>query len=173
MRAVVLSLLLPALVACASITHLEKPSLSIVKVDLLKSDMFEQRIRVRMRVQNPNDRSLPIKGITYAMEVAGEQFAQGVSAESFVVPARGEAEFDMNVTASMAGTLIKLLSRGNSLSDQIEYRMKGRSRCRRGSCARFRSRKRAASSCVETCSTERLRLNSPRRDPFWRFPGRY
>lgn len=126
MRAVVLSLLLPALVACASIAHLEKPSLSIVKVDLLKSDMFEQRIRVRMRVQNPNDRSLPIKGITYALEVAGDEFAQGVSAESFVVPALGEAEFDMNVTASMAGTLIKLLSRGNSLGDQVDYRMKGK-----------------------------------------------
>ena len=126
MRAVVLSLLLPALVACTSLAHLEKPSLSIVKVDLLKSDMFEQRIRVRMRVQNPNDRSLPIKGISYALEVAGEDFAQGVSAESFVVPALGEAEFDMNVTASMAGTLIKLLGRGNSLGDQVDYRMKGK-----------------------------------------------
>ncbi len=127
MRILILSLLLPGLIACSSLVpKLEKPSLSIVNVELLKSDLLEQRLRVRLRVQNPNDRSLPIKGITYAMEVAGEPFAQGVSADSFVVPALGEAEFDMNVTASMAGALLKLLGRGNSLGDQVEYRMSGK-----------------------------------------------
>ena len=94
MRAVVLSLLLPVLVACSSLVpKLEKPTLSIVNVELLKSDVFEQRMKVRLHVQNPNDRALPIKGITYGLEVAGEPFANGVSGESFVVPALGEAEF--------------------------------------------------------------------------------
>ena len=62
-----------------------------------------------MRVQNPNDRALPVKGIYYTLDVAGQEFAHGVSGASFVVPALGEAEFDMNVTANMAGALIKLL----------------------------------------------------------------
>ena len=127
MRAVVLSLLLPVLVACSSLVpKLEKPTLSIVNVELLKSDVFEQRMKVRLHVQNPNDRALPIKGITYGLEVAGEPFANGGSGESFVVPALGEAEFDMNVTANMASALLKLLGQRNSRSDQVEYRMKGK-----------------------------------------------
>src|SRR5262249_23764478 len=88
---------------------LQAPSLAIVNVELLKSDLWEQRLKVRMRVQNPNDRALPVRGLSYTIDVSGQEFASGVSGESFTVPARGEAEFNMNVTANMAGTLFKLL----------------------------------------------------------------
>ena len=127
MRAVLVSLLLAALTACSTLVpKLEKPSLSIVNVEFLKTDMFEQRLKVRMHVQNPNDRALPVKGLSYALEVAGEPFAQGVSGGSFVVPALGEAEFDMNVTANMAATLMKLMSRSGGIGDQVDYRMRGK-----------------------------------------------
>jgi LEA14-like dessication related protein len=128
LRAVVLfSILLAMVTGCSSLVpKFEKPSLSIVNVEMLKSDMFEQKLKVRMHVLNPNDRSLPVKGLSYALEVAGEPFAQGISGGSFVVPALGEAEFDMNVTANMAGALMKLLSRSGGLGDQVDYRMKGK-----------------------------------------------
>lgn len=127
MRALVLSFLLPGLFACSSLVpKLETPTLSIVNVEMLKSDVWEQRMKVRLRVQNPNDRSLPIKGLSYALEVADEPLAQGVSGDSFVVPALGEAEFDMNVTANMAGALVKLLGRGSSVGDEVDYRIKGK-----------------------------------------------
>jgi LEA14-like dessication related protein len=120
-------LLLASLAACSALVpKLEKPSLSIVNVEFLKTDMFEQRLKVRMHVQNPNDRALPVKGLSYALEVAGEPFAQGVSGGSFVVPALGEAEFDMNVTANMAATIMKLMSRSGGIGDQVDYRMRGK-----------------------------------------------
>lgn len=127
MRAVLVSLLFATLTACSALVpKLEKPSLSIVNVEFLKTDMFEQRLKVRLHVQNPNDRALPVKGLSYALEVAGEPFAQGVSGGSFVVPALGEAEFDMNVTANMAATLMKLMSRSGGIGDQVDYRMRGK-----------------------------------------------
>jgi LEA14-like dessication related protein len=127
-RAIATAALLLLFAGCSALLpRLETPSLSIVNVELLKSDMGEQRMRVRMRVQNPNDRALPIKGLSYALEVAGEDFAHGVSAASFLVPAMGEAEFDMNITANMASTLIKFLGRGgDSAADEVDYRIKGR-----------------------------------------------
>ena len=100
----------------------ETPHLSVVHVELLKSGLWEQQLRVRMRVQNPNDLELPIKGIDYKLTVDGTEFAHGVSAASFRVPALGEAEFDMNVTANMAGTMLRLL---NTRADQVEYRIAG------------------------------------------------
>jgi LEA14-like dessication related protein len=127
LRAVLVSLLFATLTACSALVpKLEKPSLSIVNVEFLKTDMFEQRLKVRLHVQNPNDRALPVKGLSYALEVAGEPFAQGVSGGSFVVPALGEAEFDMNVTANMAATLMKLMSRSGGIGDQVDYRMRGK-----------------------------------------------
>ena len=116
-----------ALSACSIFfPKLETPHLSVVGVELQKSDLWQQRLKVRMRVQNPNDRALPIKGLTYQLDVAGQEFARGVSGASFVVPALGEAEFDMNVTANMATALFKLLGRGERIGDSVDYRIRGK-----------------------------------------------
>jgi LEA14-like dessication related protein len=108
------------------VPKLETPQLSVVSVELQKSDLWEQRMKVRMRVVNPNDRPIPVKGLTCALEVQGQELAHGVSGASFNVPALGEAEFDMNMTANMAGALIKLLGKGDSLGAEIAYRVTGK-----------------------------------------------
>jgi len=126
-KAMGLAIVLMSLSGCSLfVPKLEAPTLSVVGVDVLKSDLWEQHLRVRMHVQNPNDRTLPVKGLSYTMDVSGEQFASGESGASFVVPARGEADFDMNVTANMAGALFKILSRGNDAGGQIDYRIRGK-----------------------------------------------
>ncbi|MDW8260622.1 MAG: LEA type 2 family protein, partial [Gammaproteobacteria bacterium] len=70
--------------------RLEEPRLSIIGVELLGGNLFEQRLKVRMRVQNPNDRELRVKGIEYRVELDGEPFGEGFSSSSFVVPRLGE-----------------------------------------------------------------------------------
>src|SRR5437899_5864165 len=91
------------------VPKLEKPTLSVVSVHMLKSDLWHQELKVRMRVQNPNDRALPVKGLSYELDVDDQELAHGVSGDSFVVPALGEAEFDMSLSANMASVLIKVL----------------------------------------------------------------
>jgi LEA14-like dessication related protein len=59
----------------------------------------------------------------YELDVEGQELAHGMSGDSFVVPALGEAEFDMSVSANMANMLIKLLNKGGS---QVEYRIYGK-----------------------------------------------
>jgi LEA14-like dessication related protein len=108
------------------VPKLETPRLSVVNVELQKSDLWEQRMKVRMRVENPNDRDIPVKGLTCALEVQGQELAHGVSGASFNVPALGEAESDMNMTANMAGAIIRLLGKGDSLGDELEYRVTGK-----------------------------------------------
>jgi hypothetical protein len=49
-----------------------------------------------------------------------------VSGASFNVPALGEAEFDMNMTANMAGAIMKLLGKGSDSMDEVEYRVTGK-----------------------------------------------
>ena len=126
-RAPALSAAALLLAACALTPKFIPPRLSVVDVQIESSDLWEQRLKVRMRVQNPNDRRLPVKGLEYTLEVEGQQFASGASAASFVVPAMGEAEFDMNVTTNLAGTLIKLLGRGSdALGQTVAYRLTGK-----------------------------------------------
>ena len=124
MRRLFIILLALGLSACSLfVPKFERPTLSVVKVQLLKSALWHQELKVRMRVQNPNDRVLPVKGIVYELDVDGQELAHGMSGDSFVVPALGEAEFDMSVSANMANMLIKLLNKGGS---EVEYRIYGK-----------------------------------------------
>lgn len=116
--------LLITLGGCASTFKLEPPQLSVVSMKVQSADIFSQRMQIRMRVQNPNDRELPIKGITYRIEVNDAELGQGSADTPFVVPSMGEAEFDMVFTANLATALSQLLSRKNS-SQTIDYRMRG------------------------------------------------
>jgi len=102
---------------------LEKPNLSVVSVQMLKSDLWHQELKLRMRVQNPNDRALPVKGLSYELDVDDQELAHGISGDSFVVPALGEAEFDMSMSANMASVLVKVLSQGGS---PVDYRIRGK-----------------------------------------------
>ena len=117
-----------ALVAgCIFAPQFETPRLSIVGVQLVSSDLLEQHLKVRMRVENPNDRVLPIGGISYTLEIEGEPFASGESEAGFVVPAVGSAQFEMNVTSNAAGALIRLLARGpDALGQRVSYRLSGK-----------------------------------------------
>lgn len=109
---------------CASTLRLEAPKLSVVSLKMQSADIFSQRVLVRMRVLNPNARALPIKGITYRIEVNGAELAEGASNTPFEVPALGEAEFDVQLTANLASALAQFLARRGS-QDAIEYRLVG------------------------------------------------
>jgi hypothetical protein len=80
-------------------------------------------------VVNPNDRDLPVRSISYEVELAGTAFAHGESVTDFVVPAKGETEFDVNVTANAAGALLRLVGGGKG---DPEYRIFGKVRLSSG-----------------------------------------
>ncbi len=114
-----------ALAACASLPiNLKTPEVSFVALRTIEASVFEQKLEVRLKVLNPNDVELPVKGLDVDIELAGEPFAHGVSAREFVVPAGGEAEFDMNVTANAMNALLKIA--GERKSDQVAYSLKGK-----------------------------------------------
>jgi LEA14-like dessication related protein len=115
---------LPFFSGCSVLPKFEAPKLSVVSMKVQGGDLFSQRMVVHMRVLNPNARELPIKGLTYRIEVNDAELAQGLTDAPFVVPAMGEAEFDVQVTANLAGALTQLMSKKGS-SDTLDYRLVG------------------------------------------------
>jgi len=108
---------------CAT-THFEPPQLTVMSMQVQTADLFSQRMLVHMRVVNPNNRELPVKSINYRIEVGGADLAEGLADKSFVVPAMGEAEFDVQVTANLANALTQILGRRSS-RDKLDYRLVG------------------------------------------------
>ena len=77
--------------ACAGcsalLPKLETPRLSLVSLKMQDMNFFEQRLLVRLRVQNPNDIALPVKGINVNFELS----AVGQGGGNTMVVANGTA----------------------------------------------------------------------------------
>lgn len=88
-------------------------------------NLLQQNFAVKLNVQNPNDRPLPVRGLHVEMNVGGEQIASGVSDRAVVVPAFGESGFDMTIHANLALVLLKLADKANQHADLIDYDLSG------------------------------------------------
>jgi LEA14-like dessication related protein len=114
------------LVGCSAFRpKLEVPRLTLVRVAMNSSDVFSQQFLVRVHVQNPNDRELPVTGIDYKLFLEGDSFAEGSTSKPFTVPAQGETEFDMTVRTNFVSGIARLLSRLNGRT-QVQYVVEGK-----------------------------------------------
>jgi LEA14-like dessication related protein len=112
--------------ACSLVAaKFERPEVSVVNVELVSGNLFQQNFLVKLNIQNPNSRALPVTSLHAELNVAGERLASGVSNRPFVVPAGGATQFDMMITANMALALLKLSQRADNQSDSIDYEMTG------------------------------------------------
>jgi LEA14-like dessication related protein len=109
---------------CVLVPKFQEPHLDVVDVQMVRGDLLQQQLRVRMSVQNPNSRALEVRSIQYTVKVAGEAFGHGESDRDFTVPANGEAEFDANLTANAAAMVLRLLGGGRKL-DAVDYQITG------------------------------------------------
>lgn len=114
---------LAAMTGGCAVARLQPPRLQVVEVGLLGASVLKQELRLRLRVQNPNDVELPVRGITYEVLLAGENFASGQSDRDITVPALGETEFNVDITANAAAAVLRLLG---DRSGSPEYRVVGR-----------------------------------------------
>jgi LEA14-like dessication related protein len=115
--------------ACSLVApKFERPTVTVVSIELIKGSFLQQNFLVKMNVQNPNDRALPVTSVHADLSVAGERVASGVSSRAFVVPAQGATDFDMTITANMALALLKLSQRTDKHSGSIDYDMTGTAR---------------------------------------------
>jgi len=125
LRAMVVLLTLGATGCSVFAPKIEVPRLTLVNAAMASGDIFSQSFIVRLHVQNPNDRDLPIRGIDYELFLEGDSFAEGVSNKAFVVPALGETEFDMTVRTNFVSGIGRLLSRLSG-KDQVSYIFEGK-----------------------------------------------
>jgi LEA14-like dessication related protein len=115
-----------ALCACSLVTpKLTRPNISVVSIEMRSGNLLTQNFAVKLNIQNPNDRALPVRGVHVELRIGGDQVASGVSDRAFEIPAFGESEFDMTITANLALALLKLADKANQNADSIDYDLSG------------------------------------------------
>jgi len=114
------------LAACSLLTpKFERPTLTVIGIEMVNGNLLQQNFRVKFNIQNPNDRALPVSGLHASLSVGGEHIAEGENDHAFVVPAKGDIDFDMMIKANMALALLKLANRMDQHADSIDYDVSG------------------------------------------------
>jgi LEA14-like dessication related protein len=115
-----------ALPACSLMApKFNRPNVSVESIEMRGGNLLQQIFAVKLNVQNPNDRALPVKGLHAELHVGGEEVASGVSDRAFVVPPFGESQFDMTIKANMALAVLKLADGINQHADSVDYDLSG------------------------------------------------
>jgi hypothetical protein len=107
-----LGLLCAALVSgCASLTKpWQAPEVALAGLRVKEVTLARQTFVVTLAVKNPNDRSLPIKAMTYQIQIEGNEVVQGTSTLDRQIPAFGDALVDVEVAGSLLGLIEQLPS---------------------------------------------------------------
>jgi len=126
-RSLTLGLLVALLSACAALqTQLERPNIGLVDLDLQQVGLLEQRFVITLNVQNPNGIAIPVRGMSYALQIAGQDFARGVSPQSFTVPAYGEQRVQVEMSTNMLSALRQVQTLLKGSTDQVNYKLAGK-----------------------------------------------
>ncbi len=111
--------------ACALMAlGLEKPEVSVAGLDLQEASFFEQKLRIKLRVTNPNERDIAIDGMHFSFEVNGQEFAKGMTGESTVLPRLGETYVMVDAHTSLMALLRQLPGFLDS-NGKLAYRISG------------------------------------------------
>ena len=102
-----------------------RPSVTVSSIEMRGGNVLQQNFAVKLHIQNPNDRPLPVSGLHVELRVGGDEIASGVSDRAFSVPAFGESDFDMTIKANLALAIIKLADRMNQHAEAIDYELRG------------------------------------------------
>jgi LEA14-like dessication related protein len=112
--------------ACSLVApKFNRPNVTVTSIEMRGGSLLQQNFVVKLNIQNPNGRALPVRGLHTELSVGGERIASGVSDRAVVIPAFGESEFDMTITANLALALLKLTDKANSRADAIDYELTG------------------------------------------------
>ena len=113
-----------ALTGCAGAPgDLEPPEVSVAGIGLGRPGLFEQELRVDLRLENPNDFAIPVDSLRFDLELNELSFARGRTSEDFELPALGETVVPVTVLLATTDLLDRAMRLG--VEQRVEYRLDG------------------------------------------------
>ena len=116
------------LLGCASTGDLvDAPSVRLSNVEVTRIDLHDQTFLLDFEVSNPNPFPLPVRAISYGVELDGFRFASGETQGEFTVPAEGDGKFAISVDVDLMRTAPQLLFIvRDAVRRDIPYELQGR-----------------------------------------------
>ena len=104
----------------------ETPHVSLVGIQPIEMGLLEQRYELQLRILNPNDKEIPVKGLSYSIEINGHEFAYGVSRQPVTIPPFSEALLDVEVVSNLLNVMQQFQEISGESSNSLKYRLRGK-----------------------------------------------
>jgi LEA14-like dessication related protein len=120
----ILSVLMIFSFGCAGLgKRLEAPGINVANIQVQEVKAFETLLKIDLRLINPNDVPLDIKGLNCDLELNGKRFASGVAREKKVIPPFGTGVISVVVYSSVFKVIRGVI--GMQGKEHFKYRLKG------------------------------------------------
>jgi LEA14-like dessication related protein len=110
---------------CATVpSGVEPVKVSLADISMLDFGLIEQKLGLKLRIQNPNNVEIPIEGLSYELELNGKSFADGLAHPQTRVPAFGDVVIDSEAVSNLSGLFQQI---GQLQKEQkLHYSLKGK-----------------------------------------------
>jgi LEA14-like dessication related protein len=116
--------LLLLLNACASaLSPVQPPSVSVANLGFVSPGLFEQQLRLDLRVENPNNFGVDVDGLRFDLALAGSEFAHGATSEGFELPALGDVVVPVTIRVPTNQLIDAVVGLG--FERRLDYRLTG------------------------------------------------
>ncbi|MCJ8204464.1 LEA type 2 family protein [Pseudomonas sp. RGM2987] len=102
-----------------------EPQVHLVKVEVVRARLLEQKFMLHFRVDNPNDSDLTVRGLSYRIHLGDLLLTEGEHEHWFTVSPRHSAYFKVPIRTNLwpqVREVVKLLQKPR---EQIPYRLEG------------------------------------------------
>jgi LEA14-like dessication related protein len=114
--------------ACAGLPGRDPVQVTVADVESLPGEGLEVRMKVKLRVQNPNDTAVEYSGVYLKVDVLNRTFATGVSDQRGTIPRFGEALIEVPMTVStlrVAAHALGIFLDGRP-AERVNYKLEGK-----------------------------------------------
>ncbi|MCC6141625.1 MAG: LEA type 2 family protein [Nitrospira sp.] len=87
----------------------ERPDVLVANITPLESTPFEQRLKIDLRVRNPNDYELHVTGMDVRLDLNGKRLARGLGNQAFTVPRLSDSVVTIETTTSTLDVVRQVL----------------------------------------------------------------
>jgi LEA14-like dessication related protein len=113
--------------ACASLQpEIDPPKVSLESFKALPSQGGAPRFEIKLRIANPNKQTFDIAGISYGVEIQGQELISGVTNDVPFIEAYSEEVVTLEAGLQLFHLLRLLASLGMEPTDALEYRFLGK-----------------------------------------------
>jgi LEA14-like dessication related protein len=109
---------------------IKSPQVNLVDLRIIQVRPLETTLEVDMRVINPNDRALTLRGVESNIQLNGKTIGTGLSNQTAVIPAFGTDIISLTLYASVINMAKSVLNLTHH--DPLTYRIKGSMRVSNG-----------------------------------------